>query len=95
MDRFVAMASLPEGLRFPPELDGRIRYDEARRVLGFRGFMCKAEFDRLSRLSDDWGYKRSLEELFRLCTLEPEIPPTNRLASIFARLIPRRDHTGV
>ncbi len=95
MNRFVAMASLPEGLKFPPEFDDRIEYDADRRRLGFRGFMSKAEFDRLSRLSDDWGYKRTLEELFRLCTLEPETQPTNRLASVFARLIPRRDHSGV
>jgi hypothetical protein len=95
MDHSVSINSLPDGLTFPPEMDGRIRYDAARRTLSFRGFMSKAEFDRLSRIHDDWGYRRSLEELFRLCTLEPETQPTNRLTSVFARLMPRRDHTGV
>ena len=95
MDHSVRMDSLPEGLTFPPEMDGRIRHDASSRTLSFRGFMSKAEFDRLSRLHDDWGYRRSLEELFRICTLDPEPQPTNRLASVFARLIPRRDHTGV
>jgi hypothetical protein len=95
VDHSVLMASLPDGLSFPPEFDGRIRYDDARRALCFRGFMSKAEFDRLSRLHDSWSYRRSLEELFRICTLEPEAPPTNRLTAVFARLLPRRDHSGV
>lgn len=95
MDHFVSMERLPDGLSFPPELDGRIRFDADRRTLSFRGFMSKAEFDRLSRLHDDWGYRRSLEDLFRICTLDPEPQPTNRLASVFARLIPRRHHSGV
>jgi hypothetical protein len=34
--------------------------------------MSKSEFDRLCLLSDDWGYRRPLEDLFRLCT--PEAP---------------------
>ncbi len=95
MDHSVKLESLPDSLTFPPEMEGRIRYDAARRTLSFQGFMSKADFDRLSRLHDDWGYRRSLEELFRLCTLEPEPQPTNRLASVFARLIPRRDWSGV
>jgi hypothetical protein len=95
MDHYVRMDKLPDGLTFPPEMEGRIRHDAETRTLSFRGFMSKAEFDRLGRLHDDWGYRRTLEELFRICTLESESGPTNRLASVFARLIPRRDHTGV
>jgi hypothetical protein len=95
MHHSVPMDRLPEGLTFPPELQGRISHDPSSRTLSFQGFMSKADFDRLGRLHDDWGYRRTLEELFRICTLDPEPQPTNRLASVFARLMPRRDHTGV
>ncbi len=93
VDHTIDLARLPDGLAFPPELGDRIRYDADRHKLSFRGFMCKAEFDRLSRLHDDWGYRRALEDLFRLCTLEPEpgSRPTNRLTAVFARLLARRD----
>jgi len=93
MDHSVPLASLPEDLTFPADLQDRLRHDAGRRTLSFRGFMSKAEFDRLSRLSDDWGYRRSLEELFRLCAFEPETRPVNRLTSIFARLIPDRERS--
>ena len=93
MDHSVRVDQLPDDVIFPPELADRVRYDRDRRTLSFRGFMSKAEFDRLSRLHDDWGYRRSLEELFRLCTLEPETRPTNRLASVFSRLIPGRERS--
>ncbi|MBX6314931.1 MAG: hypothetical protein IRY99_18740 [Isosphaeraceae bacterium] len=72
MEHFVTLDKLPQGLEFPASLADRIRYDPATRRLIFQGFMSKAEFDRLCRLSDDWGYRRTLEELFRLCT--PEEP---------------------
>ena len=75
MDHSVALERLPEGLRFPPELGDRIGYDAERRRLVYRGFMSKVDFDRLCALSDDWSYRRPLEELFRLCTPEPEAPP--------------------
>ncbi len=67
MDHFVTLERLPDGLVFPPDLAGRITYDGDRKRLGFRGFMCKAEYDRLFALSEDWSYRRQLEELFRLC----------------------------
>jgi hypothetical protein len=73
-----------EGFRFPPEFGDRIRYDPARRRLLFRGFMSKADFDRLSQLSDDWSYRRPLEELFRLCT--PEEPHPGRLRRLLDSL---------
>jgi hypothetical protein len=72
VDHFVTMNRLPDGLEFPPALKDRIWFDAAKRRLVFRGFMSKAEFDRLNRLSDDWGYRRPLEDLFRLCTPEEE-----------------------
>jgi len=75
LDHFVTMDRLPVGLEFPPTLKDRIWFDAAKRRLVFRGFMSKAEFDRLNRLSDDWGYRRPLEDLFRLCTPEEEERP--------------------
>ena len=94
MDHSVPIDRLPDGLVFPPEMADRIRHDPVERTLTFRGFMSKAEFDRLSRLHDDWSYRRPLEELFRLCTLEAEPRPSNRLASAFSRLIPGRSRAG-
>ncbi len=90
MEHSVALDHLPDGLTFPTEMDGRIRFDAEKRMLYFQGFMSKAEFDRLSRLHDDWGYRRTLEELFRRCSMESEQQPVNRLASIFSRLVPGR-----
>jgi hypothetical protein len=85
VDHFVTMNRLPDGLEFPPALTDRIWFDAAKRRLVFRGFMSKAEFDRLNRLSDDWGYRRPLEDLFRLCTPEEEERPRG-LRRMFASL---------
>jgi hypothetical protein len=87
MDRSVPLDRLPDGLTFPIEMKDRISYDEGQRKLSFRGFMSKADFDKLHRVHEDWGYRRALEELFRRCSLEPEPRPINRLASIFSRLV--------
>jgi hypothetical protein len=87
VEHFVRMASLPPGLVFPPDLSDRIRYDAGSQRLIHRGFMSKADFDRLCRLSDDWGYRRALEDLFRLCA--PEERPRSvlgRLATVFSGL---------
>jgi hypothetical protein len=85
VDHFITMDRLPDGLEFPPALKDRIWFDAAQRRLVFRGFMSKAEFDRLNRLSDDWGYRRPLEDLFRLCTPEEEGHPRG-LRRMFASL---------
>jgi hypothetical protein len=74
MERFVKLDRLPEGLMFPPQFTDRIRYDDQAGHLCFLGFMSKADFDKLYLLSDDWTYRRSLEELFRRCTLAEEKP---------------------
>ena len=68
MEHFVLLERLPDGLKFPDDLGERIRYDPDRRRLVYRGFMSKSEFDRLCVLSEDWSYRRPLEELFRLST---------------------------
>jgi hypothetical protein len=74
MDHFVALDRLPAGLAFPSDLKDRIRFDASARRLYFRGFMSKADFDRLCRLSDDWSYRRPLEDLFRKCIPPPVRP---------------------
>ena len=74
VDHFVTLDRLPDGLQFPPDLNDRIWYDPANRRLVYRGFMSKAEFDRLCRLTDDWSLRRPLEDLFRLCGPEETRP---------------------
>src|SRR4051794_26636317 len=80
VEHFVPMEHFPAGLEFPADLRRRIRYDPIRRRLVFIGFMSKTEFDRLCKLSDDWSYRRPLEDLFRLCT------PDEERSGIFSRV---------
>ncbi len=82
MEHFVPIFRFPDGLRFPSDLSDKIHYDPVTRRLIFRGFMSKADFDRLSRLSDDWSYRRALEDLFRLCI--PEDRPRHGLARLLS-----------
>lgn len=85
MDHFVTMERLPEGLTFPPDFAGRITFDADRQRLCFHGFMSKAEYDHLSDLSEDWSYRRRLEDLFRLSELT-EVPPRRPIALALALL---------
>lgn len=73
VDHFVKLDRMPEGFDFPPDLKDRIRFDNERRELVFRGYMSKSEFDRLCQLTQDWKFRRTLEELFCLCV--PDEPP--------------------
>ena len=82
LDHFVPLNRLPEKFRVPGELTERIVFDEGRHRLVFHGFMSKSDFDRLCRLSEDWGYRRALEDLFRLCTPEEERP-----SGVFRRVL--------
>ena len=75
MEHSVPMERLPAGVTFPPSLAGRIHFDAERKRLAFRGFMSKSDFDALCTLSNDWGYLRPLEDLFRLCVPEDEPRP--------------------
>jgi len=74
MDRFVKLEKLPDGVRLPKDMKERFWHDPVSQKLVHRGFMSKADFDRLSQLSDDWTYRRQLEELFRLCGPEEPTP---------------------
>jgi hypothetical protein len=72
VEHFVPFDRPPAGLRVPPDLEGRFDYDAARKRLVFRGFMSKADFDRLAMLADDWSYRRAIDDLFQACTPEDE-----------------------
>lgn len=74
MEHFVPLEKLPPGFEFPPAVRDRIHFDPDRSRLVYQGFMSKGEFDRLCSLSEDWSYRRPLEELFRRCTADDATP---------------------
>ncbi len=92
MDHFVRLDKMPDGYQFPPDLQDRILFDPEAHKLVFRGYMSKGEFDRLSQLTRDWGFRRSLEELFRQCIPEgdSEAAGPRGLRGAFARLFSKR-----
>jgi hypothetical protein len=69
MDHFVKLDKLPAGLELPADLRDRIFHDSDHHQLVCRGYMSKSDFDRISQLTKDWGFRRSLEELFRLSVM--------------------------
>jgi hypothetical protein len=66
----VRLERMPEAFEVPAWAQNRLTYDASGRRLVFRGFMSKSDFDKLNLLSDDWPYRRALEELFREATPE-------------------------
>ena len=87
MDHFVKLDRLPEGFQFPPDLKARFRFDAEGHKLVFQGYMSKEDFDRVSQRTTDWGFRRSLEELWRLSVPEQRAPArAHRFLSVFARL---------
>ena len=73
MDYSVPLQALPADLRaIPPDYVDRFQFDAEQKRLSFRGFMSKGDFDRLSQLSESWPYKRAVESLFQLCTLDDD-----------------------
>ena len=92
MDHFVTLDRLPEGLEFPEDLRDKIRFDSQTRRLSFRGYMSKSEFDRISGLTRDWGFRRKLEELFQMSVVEDQ-PTAKRGAGLFS-LFRRRPVPG-
>jgi hypothetical protein len=88
VDHFVKLDRLPEGVEFPPPFKDRIQFDPVARKLVFHGYMSKTDFDRLCQLSNDWAFRRTLEDLFRLAIPEVEGRPTGvrRLLAAVARL---------
>jgi hypothetical protein len=88
MDHFVKLAKLPVGFEFPPDLMDRFTFDAEGRKLVYHGYMNKADFDRVCQLTKDWSFRRSLEELWRLCVPEEAPAPrrAHRYLNAFARL---------
>ncbi len=74
MDHFVTLDRWPDGLELPSDLKERIQFDAASRRLSYHGYMSKSEFDRISALTRDWGFRRKLEELFQLSVYEDREP---------------------
>ena len=62
-------------VEFPPQLKDRIHFDPVAHKLIFHGYMSKTDFDRLCQLSNDWAFRRTLEELFRLSIPEDKTRP--------------------
>jgi hypothetical protein len=81
----VKLSSIPDGLEIPPELAQRVRYDAAAQRLLFRGFMYKADYDRLMGLHSSVEYRRAIEQLFQIST-SPETPELRRFAHVLAGL---------
>ncbi len=88
MDHFVKLDRLPEGFAFPVDLEDRFHFDAQDHTLSFRGYMSKADFDRVSQLTSDWKFRRTLEDLFRLCVPE-EAPRPSRVPRVLAALTQR------
>jgi hypothetical protein len=76
MIHYSPLQHLPDGITIPERYRDRFWYDEERRALIYQGPMYKATFDRLSTLSLDFDYQRSLEELFRLAVPEEPAKPS-------------------
>jgi hypothetical protein len=92
MDHFVKLDRLPEGYEFPADLNDRIFFDAAAHKLVYRGYMSKADFDRLCQPTRDWGFRRAVEDLFRECIPEDRAGPrgSRGVLGVFSRLIPSR-----
>ena len=90
MDHFVNIERLPDGLEFPPDLRERIYFDAERKKLVCRGYMSKSDFDRISQLTRDWGFRRKLEELFRMSVMHRTERPSGfrRLLGALRKFLP-------
>jgi hypothetical protein len=84
MDHFVNLERLPEDFVLPPQFQNRLEFDAQARKLIFHGYMSKSEFDQISALTNDWRFRRVLEELFCRCTPETKAPSAG-----FARVLAR------
>ena len=96
MDHCVKLDKLPDGVEFPPPLKDRIQFDPVAHKLVFHGYMSKTDFDRLCQLSNDWNFRRTLEDLFRLSIPEDKTPPSGvrRLLAAVTRLLSLRLTAG-
>ena len=78
------LEQLPPGLHFDDGLDEPLWYDEARKLLCYRGFMCNASYVLLRRLSSNPDYVAALEQLYLGSALEDERPGSRLLWKLAA-----------
>lgn len=90
MDHFVKLERLPDGYQIPGSVEEKLHFDAEGRRLVFRGYMSKTEFDRICEPTRDWGFRRSVEELFMKSVVdaEPAGGGKNRIRGVLARLFP-------
>lgn len=86
MEHTAKLIQLPHGVQFPPELDGKIAFDPARRCLVWRGFMTEDELQQLMGLHSDSDYRRAVAALCDGCN-RIETPLTRRLNWALAFLV--------
>jgi hypothetical protein len=91
MDHFVRLDRLPDGYEIPGNLAEKLHFDAEGHRLVFRGYMSKTEFDRICEPTRDWGFRRSVEELFlkTVRELDPAHSGRNRVFGILNRLLAR------
>lgn len=77
MTRSVPLHEIPTDLRFPHEVEDRIRYNAAERRLEFDGSMSKSDFDRLLPLDSSIAYQRAVEQLFQECSYSTAPPESH------------------
>lgn len=58
------LEKLPVGLALGDEVDEPVSFDEARKLLVYRGFMCHGSYLYLRHLSDDLTYLAALDQLY-------------------------------
>jgi hypothetical protein len=91
MDHFVKLERLPDGYEIPRELRDKFQFDAEAHKLVFRGYMSKTEFDRICEPTRDWGFRRLVEELFRMSVVDTgadaDAPKPSR--GLFAKLFVR------
>jgi len=92
MDHFVKLERLPDGYEIPGSVRDKLHFDADGHRLVFRGYMSKTEFDRICEPTRDWGFRRSVEELFLKSVVDakPARAGKNRIFGVLARLLPGR-----
>jgi hypothetical protein len=68
------LTKLDSAVVFGDDYPEPIRYDAARKVLRYRGFMSHATYVKLAALSDDRAYQTALERLFVATSPTAEAP---------------------
>jgi hypothetical protein len=68
MESPVSLPQLPDRFEVPQQLSDRLSCDAKRSELVFREVMSKSIFDKVRKVSADFAYQRSVEQLIREAT---------------------------